>query len=64
MERQRNPQSGKFYSESKPNRFKLTLRIPDDMALELKDLAGQDVAQWVREAIAQKLEREKQRETA
>lgn len=43
---------------SEPNVFKLTIRIPNSYAEKMKFIAGDRVAQWVREAIAEKLERE------
>ncbi len=50
--------NGKFYSDSEPVRRKLTLRLPDSLADQLEKAAGTEVAAWVREAIAEKLERE------
>jgi len=50
--------NGKFYTESEPNRRKLTLRLPDSLADRLEQVAGNEVAAWVRQAIAQRLQRE------
>jgi len=42
----------------------LGVRLPESMEFQVRQLAGDDLSQWLREAIAEKLEREKQRETA
>lgn len=54
--------NGRFYSESEPNTFKLTLRMPESLAQEMKQAAGVEMAAWVRDAIAEKVAREKQLE--
>lgn len=50
--------NGKFVSESEPNKYKLTLRIPESWAEQLQQVADGEVAEYVRAAIAEKLERE------
>lgn len=56
--------NGKFFSESEPNKYKLTLRLPESMASRMQEVAGGEVAAWVREAIAEKLARETQNDYA
>jgi hypothetical protein len=58
MKPERDTKTGKFKSESEPNRRKLTVRLPDSLADELEQAAGSEVAAWVRQAISEKLERQ------
>lgn len=57
MKPQRDTESGKFRSDSEPNKSKLTLRLPSSLHEQLREVAGDEVAAWVREAIAEKLQR-------
>ena len=63
--RKRDTQSGKFVTDKEPVVSKpIALRLPPSLEAELRTYAGDAVAPWIREAIAEKLEREKQQETA
>ena len=64
MKPQRDTATGKFRSDSEPNKSKLTLRLPSSLYDQLREVAGDQVAAWVREAIAEKLQRQKNQQAS
>lgn len=62
----RNQETGKFCSalpealDPKP----INVKLPPSMKRSLKKNAGSDISAWVREAIAEKLQREENRASA
>lgn len=62
--RKRDTQSGKFVTDKDPVVSKpIGVRLPLSLEAELRAVAGDAVASWIREAIAEKLERERRRKT-
>ncbi|MDV2997873.1 MAG: hypothetical protein N4J56_007578 [Chroococcidiopsis sp. SAG 2025] len=51
---------GKFYTEDEPIASKITFRVPASLRKAAEDSANGDLAEWLRQAIAEKLEREQQ----
>lgn len=62
MERKRV--KGKFYSEQEANTERIAVRVPPSIYLELIDLSNGQIPQFVRQAILEKLEREKTQQSA
>lgn len=63
--RKRDTQSGQFVTDSEPVVSKpISVRLPPSLEAELRAVAGDAVAPWIREAIAEKLKREKHQESA
>ena len=62
MARVRDERTGKFrLVESEPiSKKQIGVRLPLSMEEKLRQIAGKDMSAWVREAIAEKLEREQQ----
>lgn len=58
VERKKDPVTGKFSSDSEPNDKFFALRLPESLLSLLKQTYGDKVAAFIREAIAEKLERE------
>ena len=56
--KKRDNTTGKFFTESEPNSRNLTVRVPGSMHSQLQTVAGDRLAAWVRDAIAEKLARE------
>ncbi|AFZ32976.1 hypothetical protein IQ230_00735 [Gloeocapsopsis crepidinum LEGE 06123] len=57
----RDLKSGKFVTDSEPVISKpISIRLPPSLEAELRAVAGDAVAPWIREAIAEKLARDKQ----
>jgi hypothetical protein len=52
---------GKFKSDSEPIVSKLSFRLPPSLRAEVERIAGDQIAAWLREAVVEKLEREKAR---
>jgi hypothetical protein len=62
--RKRDTQSGKFVTDQEPVVSKpISVRLPPSLEAELRAVAGDAVAPWIREAIAEKLERDKDHKT-
>lgn len=58
--RKRDTQSGKFVTDKEPLTSKpIGIRLPSSLLAELRVYAGDAVSPWIREAIVEKLEREK-----
>lgn len=58
--RNRDTKTGKFFTEREPVDSKpITVRLPRSLEAELRQYAGDALAPWIREAIAEKIEREK-----
>lgn len=58
--RKRDVQSGQFVTDSEPVVSKpISVRLPPSLEAELRAVAGDAIAPWIREAIAEKLKREK-----
>lgn len=63
--RKRDTHSGKFVTDREPVVSKpISVRLPPSLEAELRAVAGDAVAPWIREAIAEKLERDKHHKTA
>lgn len=62
MKAERDKTTGKFVTQAEPNSRNLTVRVPATLHSELKNVAGAQLAAWIREAIAEKLEREQQQD--
>lgn len=63
--RKRDTKTGKFVTEREPVDSKpITVRLPRSLEAELRQYAGDALAPWIREAIAEKLEREKRQKIA
>ena len=62
MKAERARRNGKFFTQAEPNSRNLTVRVPETLHTELKNVAGEKLAAWIREAIAEKLEREQQQD--
>lgn len=62
MARVRDKRTGKFrLVESEPiSKKQIGVRLPLSMEEKLRQIAGKDMSAWVREAIAEKLERDTQ----
>ncbi len=62
MARVRDERTGKFcLVASEPiSKKQIGVRLPVSMEEKLRQIAGKDMSAWVREAIAEKLEREQQ----
>ncbi|MUL38301.1 hypothetical protein [Gloeocapsopsis dulcis] len=57
----RDTKSGKFITDSEPVISKpISIRLPPSLEAELRAVAGDAVAPWIRAAIAEKLARDKQ----
>ncbi|WP_373529113.1 hypothetical protein [Nostoc sp.] len=52
--------NGRFATEAEPSLSKLTVRVPPSLRAKVEQMANGKVADWLREAIAEKLEREQQ----
>ena len=50
---------GRFYTEAEPNTERIAARIPESMYLELIDASNGQIAQFIREAIANEINRRK-----
>ncbi len=50
--------NGRFVTDSEPAISKLTVRVPPSLRIEVERIANGNVAEWIREAIAEKLARE------
>jgi len=58
--RKRDTESGKFVTDKEPVVSQpISVRLPPSLLAELRAYAGDAVAPWIREAIAEKLDREK-----
>ena len=53
----RDPVSGQLISGDIAKPALLSIRLPSDLDSKMRSLAGDRVADWVREAIAEKIER-------
>jgi predicted DNA-binding protein len=63
--RKRDTHSGKFVTDKEPVVSKpISIRLPPSLEAELKAVAGDKIASWIREAISEKLERDKQHNSA
>lgn len=63
--RKRDTQSGQFVTGSEPVVSKpISVRLPPSLEAELRKAAGGAIAPWIREAIAEKLKREKHQKSA
>ena len=61
----RDTKTGRFVTDKEPVDSKpIALRLPRSLEAELREHAGDALAPWIREAIAEKLEREKRQKTA
>jgi hypothetical protein len=59
----RSKQTGKFsspYAEPVAKGKNINFRVPASLAKRLEEVAGEDLSAWLRQAIAEKLEREQQ----
>lgn len=52
--------NGRFVADDEPAVSKLTIRVPPSLRAEVERIADGRVAEWVRDAIAEKLARETQ----
>lgn len=52
--------NGRFATDTEPAVSKLTVRVPHSLRAEVEKLANGRIAQWLREAIAEKIAREQQ----
>lgn len=63
--RKRDVQSGQFVTDSEPVVSKpISVRLPPSLEAELRAVAGDRIAPWIREAIAEKLKRVKHQNSA
>ena len=63
--RKRDTHFGKFVTDKEPVVSKpISIRLPPSLEAELKAVAGDKIASWIREAISEKLERDKQHKSA
>jgi hypothetical protein len=60
VNRKKDPETGKFTTEGEPNDQSLTIRVSESLKKWLKEAYGDRAAAFIREAIAEKLERESQ----
>lgn len=59
VNRKKDPETGKFTTESgEPNDRSLTIRVSESLKTWLKETYGDNAAAFIREAIAEKAERE------
>lgn len=54
--------NGRFATDAEAAVSKLTVRVPPSLRAEVEQMANGKVAEWLREAIAEKLAREQQQE--
>lgn len=59
VKRRKDPATGKFYSEAEPNDKFIGLRLPESLFVQLKQTYGDAAQAFIREAIAEKMERER-----
>ena len=58
VKRRKDPVTGKFITESEPNDKLFALRLPQSLLTDLKEAYGDGTAAFIRQAIAERLERE------
>lgn len=51
--------NGRFTTDSEPAVSKLTVRVPPSLRAEVEQIADGKVAEWLREAIIEKLRKDK-----
>jgi hypothetical protein len=56
--------NGKFVADGEPAVSKLTVRVSPTLRAEVERMSNGKVAEWLREAIAEKIARETQQESA
>jgi hypothetical protein len=54
--------NGRFATEVEPSVSKLTVRVPPSLRAKVEQMADGKVADWLREAIFEKIEREQQQD--
>lgn len=59
MKAQERDSYGRFTTESEPALSKLTVRVPTSLRAQVEQLAGDKMADWLRAAIIEKLNRDK-----
>ena len=52
--------NGRFATDAEPSVSKLTVRVPPSLRAKVEKISNGKVAEWLRDAIAEKLEREQQ----
>lgn len=57
---QRDRVTGKFIATAEKNSERIWLRVPGSAYLDLIDFSGGDISTYARQAILEKLERDKQ----
>jgi len=67
MKKPRNTTGKGYFTVDGPeplSKKALHVRLPESRDAEVRELAGDKLSEWLREAIVEKIEREKQREPA
>lgn len=61
MPRRRDPDTGKFVTTEDSKSEKIWLRVPGSAYLEMIDFSNGDISNYARQAILEKLERDKEK---
>lgn len=61
MAAKKDPKTGKFIQTAEKNAEKIWLRVPERIYLEMIDLSDGDIPSYARQAILEKVERDKQK---
>lgn len=56
--------NGKFYSDGEPNTERIAVRVPPSIYLDVIDASNGEIAKFVRDAIAEKLQRSTNQKSA
>lgn len=59
MPRKRDPETGKFIVTEASKTEKIWLRVPNNAYLQMIDLSNGDIPNYARQAILEKIERDK-----
>lgn len=59
MKRKKDVVTGQFYSDGEAIASKITFRVPPSLRKEAEALANGDLAEWLRQAMAEKIKNER-----
>ena len=59
MKRKKDAVTGQFYSDGEAIADKITFRVPPSLREEAEALANGNLAEWLRQAMAEKIKNEK-----